>query len=262
MKKNKLAIVLLAMTLLTIPEMSFAQYIRPNNFMNLSGAERTAEIKKFQALNNIPVSGVEDSLTKNVLYNPEIVVRDIVTNPPTNGKWIVINKTKKTLTMYNGKLPMYKFPVALGTSETATPSVKSKIQNKHMNPAWGGINGKYTPIASGDPKNPLGKRWMGLSIPGQTGYGIHGTIKPNQIGGYVSNGCIRMFNYDVETFIFPNAYIGMPVWIGTDEELKNWGVQMVIEKKMPEVHNNINSNTNKTNNKSEEKYEVKEVLEF
>lgn len=235
MKKIKNLSALLLMVLILLPSAVNAQYIRPNNFMDKSGADKTAEIKRFQALNNIPVSGTVDKLTNDVLYNPDIVVRDVVEHMPTTGKWIAINKSKKTLTMYNGKLPMYKFPVALGTSATPTPSGKFKIQNKHVNPAWGGIGGKYTPIASGDPKNPLGKRWMGIYVPGQSGYGIHGTIKPHQIGQYVSNGCIRMFNYDVETFIFPNAYVGMPVWMGTDEELKSWGVQQVIEKKIDEV---------------------------
>lgn len=95
---------------------------------------------------------------------------------------------------------------------------------KAKNPAWGGMSGKYTPRASDDPLNPLGERWMGLNLKGYSGYGIHGTILPKQIGMNVSNGCIRMFNYDIETFIFPYAKVGMPVWIGTDAELRSWGV--------------------------------------
>lgn len=233
MNRFKKLLTLFAMVLIFVPSVVNAQYIRPNNFMDKSGAEKIAEIKRFQALNNIPISGNVNDLTNNVLYNSEIVVRDIIENPPTKGKWVVVNKSKKTLTMYNGTAPMYKFPVALGTSATPTPSAKATIQNKHVNPAWGGMGGKYTPVAADDPLNPLGERWMGLKIPGMNGYGIHGTIKPNQIGMYVSNGCIRMYNYDVETFIFPNAYVGMPVWLGTDDELKTWGVQQVIEKKLP-----------------------------
>lgn len=261
MKKIKNLAALFLMVIVLIPSAVNAQYIRPNNFMDKSGAEKTAEIKKFQALNNIPVTGSINDLTNDVLYKEDIVVRDVINHMPTTGKWIVINKSKKTLTMYNGKLPMYKFPVALGTSATPTPSAKSKIQNKHVNPAWGGMGGKYTPIAADDPNNPLGERWMGISIPGMSGYGIHGTIKPHQIGQYVSNGCIRMFNYDIETFIFPNAYVGMPVWIGTDAELKTWGVEQVIEKKLP---NQVQTPVQKP---AEEKpkevvYEVGELLEF
>jgi lipoprotein-anchoring transpeptidase ErfK/SrfK len=36
--------------------------------------------------------------------------------------------------------------------------------------------------------------WLGLSHPH---YGIHGTDNPISIGGYVSHGCVRMYNRDV-----------------------------------------------------------------
>ena len=52
---------------------------------------------------------------------------------------------------------------------------------------------------------------MGLSIP-HGNYGIHGTNNPSSIGGYVSNGCIRMYNHDVEE-LFPRVSIGTPVEI-------------------------------------------------
>lgn len=200
------------------------QFVRPNHFLDKKGWERTHEIKRFQALNNLTVTGKLDENTKTLLYNPKSFVKDTITNSPTTGRWIVINKTQRTLTMYNNDKPMYKFPVAIGTSQTPTPSVKGTIKMKAKNPAWGGMSGKYTPRAADDPLNPLGERWMGLNLKGYSGYGIHGTILPKQIGMNVSNGCIRMFNYDIETFIFPYAKVGMPVWIGTDAELRNWGV--------------------------------------
>lgn len=229
MTRKKIISFLLIFVICLMPMQVFANYVRPNNFMDKKGVERTAEIKRFQAISNIPVSGGIDDLTYKVLYGPDMVVRDEISKAPTNGEWIVINKSKKTLTYYKGKSPMYKFPVCLGTSATPTPSAKAKIANKHVNPAWGGMGGKYKPVAANDPNNPLGERWMGLSIPGQSGYGIHGTIKPGQIGTYSSNGCIRMFNYDIETFIFPRAKVGMPVWIGTDAELESWGVKQIVE---------------------------------
>lgn len=257
MKKIKSLWILLLVIIIALPGEVNAQYIRPNHFMDKTGVERTAEIKKFQALNNIMTSGYIGDLTNEVLYNPNITVRDVVDSKPTTGKWIVVNKTKRILTLYNNNLPMYKFPVAIGSPTTPTPSGKFKLQNKHVNPAWGGIGGKYTPVASGAPNNPLGKRWMGLLVPGQSGYGIHGTIKPHEIGQYVSNGCIRMFNYDIENYIFPNAYVGMPVWIGTDDELKSWGIQQVVEKKIdnaPVQNNNANKET--------QNYKVGELLDF
>ncbi len=205
-------------------------YVRQNSFLNAKGQDRVNEIKKFQAMNNIVVTGTFDSRTKDVLYNEDYTTYDVIKNPPTKGLWIVVNKTKKILTVYNGTQVDVKFPVALGTSATPTPSAKAKISNLAVNPAWGGMGGKYTPRAANDPLNPLGERWMGLSIPGFNGYGIHGTIRPREIGMYVSNGCIRMFNYDIENFVFPKMKSGTPVWLGTDAELNSWGVYQYVDK--------------------------------
>lgn len=233
MKKNyKILFILLFVFALfiSIDKVYASSFVRENSFLNASGSTRIAEIKRFQAMNNITVSGKEDTLTKSMLYNPDYQAYDSVKNPPSSGRWIVINKTKKILTVYNGSEPELKYPVTLGSSSTPTPSAKATITSKVVNPAWGGMGGKYTPTAANDPKNPLGERWMGLKIPGKSGYGIHGTIKPWEIGQYVSNGCIRLFNYDVETYVFPKMTVGAPVWIGTDGELGKWGVHQYVDK--------------------------------
>lgn len=224
--RRGLGVGLLALTML-LPQGVFADYIRPNEFMDKSGAERTAEIKKFQARNNLEVTGTLNQRTKDILYNPKLIAYDIVENAPSNGYWITINKSRRILTLYKGKQSMGKYPVALGKRGSATPSYKAKITNKFVNPAWGGNGGKG--IAADDPNNPLGERWMGLYVGGKPGYGIHGTVKPYEIGGYYSSGCIRMFNYDIETYVFPAVNVGAPVWIGNDEELAKWGVRQIID---------------------------------
>lgn len=239
-----------------------AKYVRENNFMDKKGSQRIAEIKKFQAYCNLPVTGKLDNQTSKMLYTENMLVVDEIAYPPSNGPWIAINKTNRSLTMYNGNKVLFKFPVALGTSKTPTPSGKGTIRNKVVNPAWGGMNGKYPPAAADDPKNPLGERWMGLNLTGFNGYGIHGTILPKQIGGYVSNGCIRMFNYDIENYIFPNAKVGMPVWLGTTEELKSWGLTQDLIEIKQEI-----SVPNKTENlidetKEVENYQTDELLVF
>lgn len=206
------------------------KYQRKNNFVNATGAEKVAEIKRFQAANNIAVTGKLDKLTTNMLNNPDYQAYDKVTNPPSKGLWLTINKSKRILTVYKGDQVVNKYPVAVGTSKTPTPTAKATITNLAKNPAWGGMGGKYTPRAADDPLNPLGERWMGLKIPNMTGYGIHGTIRPWEIGGYVSNGCIRMFNYDIETYVFPTMKTGTPVWLGTDDELAKWGVHQYVDK--------------------------------
>lgn len=58
-------------------------------------------------------------------------------------------------------------------------------------------------FAGGDPKNPIGKFWIGLTGTDEqtkdlVGYGIHGTIDPDSIGKTSSMGCIRLLTGDVE----------------------------------------------------------------
>ena len=226
MKKNKIALALAMLMLLPTPGMA---YERQNSFTNAKGQNRINEIKRFQANNNLNVTGTLNKQTSNMLKNENLMAYDKVEKPPTKGYWITINKTTKILTVYKGSEVDVKFPITLGSSKTPTPSGKGKINSKYVNPAWGGMGGKYTPRAANDPLNPLGERWMGLYLKGYNGYGIHGTIKPHQIGTYVSNGCIRMFNYDIENYVFPKMKVGDPVWLGTDSELQKWGVYQYVD---------------------------------
>jgi len=47
-------------------------------------------------------------------------------------------------------------------------------------------------IAPG-PRNPVGSAWVGLDRPG---YGMHGTVRPQDIGKTGSHGCFRLANWD------------------------------------------------------------------
>ena len=226
---------LLAMVLvLAIPTEAHASFVRQNNFLNeKNSAEKTAQIKKFQALNNLVADGSFGTLTKSVLYDEAYKVADTVVSPPTKDYWIVVNTTTRVLTLYKGNNVVHKYAVAVGTSSTPTPNAKGTISNKAVNPAWGGMFGKYEPKAANDPKNPLGERWLGLNLGSKhRGYGIHGTILPAQIGRTVSNGCIRMFNYDIEEELFPIVKVGTPVWLGDAKTLESWGVTQVVSKEI------------------------------
>src|SRR6266566_2370708 len=50
-------------------------------------------------------------------------------------------------------------------------------------------------IPGGSPSNPMGAAALTLSGGGE--YAIHGTNNPGSVGGFVSYGCIRMYNADV-----------------------------------------------------------------
>jgi lipoprotein-anchoring transpeptidase ErfK/SrfK len=60
---------------------------------------------------------------------------------------------------------------------------------------------------AGGPSNPLGARALYL---GKTVYRIHGTNQPSTIGSFVSSGCIRLVNEDIED-LFTRVQVGTRV---------------------------------------------------
>ncbi|MDN4593717.1 L,D-transpeptidase family protein [Polycladomyces subterraneus] len=123
------------------------------------------------------------------------------------GYRIVVDKSTNTLTLYQNGTVVRSYPVATGRSPRLTPEGTFPIVMKVVNPSWKNVPG-------GVPQNPLGKRWLGLSVHGDDGttYGIHGTNRPDSIGTYASHGCIRMRNADVAE-LFRLIPVGTPVTI-------------------------------------------------
>ena len=62
-------------------------------------------------------------------------------------------------------------------------------------------------IAGGSPRNPMGEATLTLSG-GE--YAIHGTNVPGSVGGFVSYGCIRMYNHDIVD-LYGRVRVGTPV---------------------------------------------------
>ena len=179
----------------------------------------------FQSNHNMGVTGNWDQPTKEMLINrllsTEFTYLDTVKKAPSNGKWIVINKTNRTLTLYEGSKAIKKYAVAVGNPASLTESGKFIITSKLIDPDWGG-GGFSKPIKGGIPQNPLGSRWLGINRTDGS-YGIHGTNSFYSIGTYASHGCIRMQNYCVEE-LFPLVPMKADVWVGTQAELKEWGI--------------------------------------
>jgi lipoprotein-anchoring transpeptidase ErfK/SrfK len=105
---------------------------------------------------------------------------------------VVSLEDRKLALVENGQVKKV-YSVAVGKPSTPSPVGSFTIAHRVANPTYH-HNGKT--ILPG-PGNPVGTRWMGLSIPG---YGIHGTNEPNSIGKPVSHGCIRMARKDLEEF--------------------------------------------------------------
>jgi lipoprotein-anchoring transpeptidase ErfK/SrfK len=92
------------------------------------------------------------------------------------------------------------YTVAVGKASTPSPVGEFTIERRVANPTYS-HDGKVVPAG---PHNPVGTRWMGLSI---HGYGIHGTNEPRSIGKAASHGCIRMARADLED-LYPMVQVG------------------------------------------------------
>jgi L,D-transpeptidase ErfK/SrfK len=126
------------------------------------------------------------------------------------GPSIIINLASRTLSYYTGDVLVKEYPIAIGKPSTPSPLGKFEVIEKVVNPWWYPTTPGLEPVSSG-PENPLGYRWIGFA----STYGVHGTNMPWSIGTAASNGCIRMFEEDVEE-LFPRIAIGTPVLIRYD----------------------------------------------
>lgn len=107
---------------------------------------------------------------------------------------IIINKKTNELAFFeNGKL-IKTYKVSTGKTPKMTPEGSFYIREKIKNRPFYKRN-----IKGGDPKNPLGDRWLGISVneKGTYPYAIHGNNNEKTIGTYESSGCIRMHNKEV-----------------------------------------------------------------
>jgi hypothetical protein len=130
----------------------------------------------------------------------EALAQDRQTRP---ARRIVVSIPDRKLAVLESDKVVRVFPTAVGKPSTPSPAGTYAIVQRIPDPTWY-TKGKIVPPGNA---NPLGTRWLGLSV---SGYGIHGTNSPASIGHNVSHGCIRMNNRDVEQ-LFEMVAIGDPV---------------------------------------------------
>lgn len=126
---------------------------------------------------------------------------------------IVISTSQRQLYYVLGGGRAIRYPVGVGKAGMAWHGT-AYVALKRTNPAWQAppsINGgRYgAVIPGGSPNNPMGVAVLGLD---RGNYAIHGTNNPSSIGGYVSHGCIRMYNSDVLD-LYARAGIGTQVTV-------------------------------------------------
>jgi lipoprotein-anchoring transpeptidase ErfK/SrfK len=125
---------------------------------------------------------------------------------------IVIDTGNTTLYYVLGQGRAIRYGVGVGRdgftwSGVQTVSRKAEWPDWHP-PAEMIARQPYLPrFMAGGPGNPLGARAMYL---GNSVYRIHGTNDPSTIGKFVSSGCIRLTNEDVED-LFSRVSVGAKV---------------------------------------------------
>ncbi|MDO7906935.1 stalk domain-containing protein [Paenibacillus sp. JX-17] len=123
------------------------------------------------------------------------------TEASTGKQLIIVNKKTNKLAFFNNGQLVRIFAVGTGRTKSLTPEGTFRIVSKIKNRPY-----YKEHIAGGDPKNPLGDRWLGLEVNGTPGttYAIHGNNNESSIGKYVSSGCIRMHNEEIR-WLFPQV---------------------------------------------------------
>lgn len=113
---------------------------------------------------------------------------------------IVVRTNQRRLFLVVGEGRAISYPVGVGRAGQQW-SGTAYINGKYIKPAWSPpadikrANPRLpNVIEGGSPRNPMGAAAMTLSG-GE--YAIHGTNAPGSVGGFVSYGCIRMFNRDI-----------------------------------------------------------------
>ena len=121
-----------------------------------------------------------------------------VVNGPFHAR---ICRSTFTLDVYLQTTFVKSYAVGLGKPGRETPTGWWVVKpgDKLVKPQWTDETGHV--FRPDDPDYPLGSRWIGLEgiegdAVGRTGFAIHGTNDPNQIGRQGSLGCIRLHNGD------------------------------------------------------------------
>ncbi|HWF96448.1 MAG TPA: L,D-transpeptidase [Xanthobacteraceae bacterium] len=130
----------------------------------------------------------------------------------TPGTIVVKTNERRLYLVVDGQRAL-SYPVGVGKAGKQWQGT-SHIDGKYVKPAWSPPaevkrDKPSLPdvIPGGTPQNPMGVAAMTLA---GTEYAIHGTNMPRSIGGFVSYGCIRMYNQDI-TDLFDRVSVGTTV---------------------------------------------------
>jgi lipoprotein-anchoring transpeptidase ErfK/SrfK len=149
-----------------------------------------------------------------------------VQNSDSHKRQIVVSIADRKLALLEDGQIIQTYPIAVGARFSPSPDGDFVIINHAVNPVYRHKGKEVQPGKD----NPLGTRWMGLSL---KGYGIHGTNAPKSVGQAASHGCFRMRKQDVED-LYSRVQVGDPVVIRKDRDA-------LIAKVFPDEQKPVNA---------------------
>jgi lipoprotein-anchoring transpeptidase ErfK/SrfK len=175
--------------------------------------------KQIKALN--PTVSWENVQTGTVLTVPSVRRSP----PQTRPDRIVIHLSARILEVFDADSRLLAhFPCSIGRRAEKRPSGQLAVESVAPDPdytfdptnfpdsAEAQRVGKRLKLAPG-PNNPVGSAYIKLSTPEAgniSGFGIHGSPEPEQIGRTESAGCFRLANWNAG-YLLPLVHPGMPV---------------------------------------------------
>lgn len=134
--------------------------------------------------------------------------------PHPGDPFIIVNKSSNQLAFIKEDEVKKIRSVATGSSKELTPEGMFTIIVKAENPYYRKKN-----IEGGTKDNPLGTRWIGFDAKDTDGrtYGLHGTNRPDSIGQYITAGCVRLHNEEIEA-LFNEVPIGTRILITSSSD--------------------------------------------
>ncbi len=141
-----------------------------------------------------------------------IVSRHVVPPPLDDG--IVVNIPQRMVFRFEAGRVAAAYPATVGRRNWKTPTGDFTVINRQVDKTWivpPSIQeemlreGKpvLTEVPPG-PDNPLGRHWIGTSLPG---IGLHGTNAPASVYGFRSHGCVRLHPEDIAA-LFARTRVG------------------------------------------------------
>ena len=188
----------------------FDTLFRPNTAFDEALRDRSSGATGSVSLHRAPVI---DEGTAGSTDVPANLRRQVVSYPTAEPAGTVVIDTPHTylyLVLGGGKAMRYGIGVGregFTWSGVQTVSRKQEWPDWHPPAAMIGRQPYLPRFMAGGPGNPLGARAMHI---GGTDYRIHGTNDPSSIGKFMSSGCIRLTNPDVED-LFSRVKVGAKV---------------------------------------------------